>query len=225
MARATLKESSSLAELAEAAELLSHLERVGSDSAKGPACKRIGKLDFDAEDTPSSVYHRAQLFNFLKCDTLSGVKKQVDELLEGFGTDGYLSNFDYSELYYAYLLGKENGASHIIDKNFASIAIDTWLPNFNPSKWTLKEHITYVDHEGETVEKVEERALDGSVVQIAEILATLIPNKKCNKKTKAALDIAFPALITKVTRPPGKGLSRPSNVPKVGRSSLKVCLL
>lgn len=67
--------------MAEAAELLVHLEKVGSDSAKGPACKRIGKLAFDEEDTPSNVYHRASLFKSLKCETLSGVGKEIEEIL------------------------------------------------------------------------------------------------------------------------------------------------
>ena len=77
------------------------------------------------------------------------------------------------------------------------IAQETWLPNFSPSKWTLKQSKTEIDNEGDTIEKIDERNLDPQVLQVAEILASLIPNKKIGKKAKQALDVAIPTLITK----------------------------
>lgn len=183
--------------MAEAAELLVHLEKVGSDSAKGPACKRIGKLAFDEEDTPSNVYNKASLYKSLKCETLSGVNKEIDELLQKLVEGDSLESYDISEVYHAYLLGKENGASQSIEKRLVPIAQENWLPNFSPSKWTLKQSKTEIDNEGDTIEKIVERNLDPQVLQVAEMLASLIPNKKINKKAKQALDVAIPTLITK----------------------------
>ena len=75
-----------------------------------------------------------------------------------------MDKYDISELYHAYLLAKDNGVSQSLDKKFASIAQETWLPNFTPLKWTLKETKTEIDTEGDTIEKVEERALDPQVL-------------------------------------------------------------
>mmetsp|Transcript_42413 Transcript_42413/g.55930 ORF Transcript_42413/g.55930 Transcript_42413/m.55930 type:complete len:103 (+) Transcript_42413:384-692(+) len=101
-----------------------------------------------------------------------------------------MANYDTGELYYAYLLRIENGASlsektqKDFEKRLADKAVDEWLSNFDPTKWVLKEHIQATDSEGDSFERIVERSLDSQLLQMAEMVASLIPNKKVKKQAK-----------------------------------------
>lgn len=81
MALTTLQTSESLYELATAAEVLALLKKSDASNTS-QACKHISKLVLDDEDSlPSVLFRRATLFRDLKCNTLSGVGKDITALL------------------------------------------------------------------------------------------------------------------------------------------------
>ena len=80
----------------------------------------------------------------LQCDTLSGITDEIDDLLS-VKQRNTLYNLPDSELYYAFLLyqqagelGAKSPPSENLNDLLADRALDHWLKNFKPEKWTMK---------------------------------------------------------------------------------------
>lgn len=122
------------------------------------------------------------------------MKKDTITLLEQLQTKG-LAETDNEELYYVYRLMSDDGAfeaqKNDLTGSLVQRAIDDWLKNFNPTNWTYKQHKIDTDSEGDSIERIVEQELSPEVLQVAEMLASLLSDKKGKKKASPVLEKAF----------------------------------
>ena len=142
----TLKSGeASLAEIADAAEVLASMSKPTS-SVKPTACKRVASLLYRQEwSYPSTLYQKSQIKQYLDCDTLGGVPAEINALMEGKTPN--MEELSDKELYYAHMLYNNAGvygAKSPPSSNFKDLiadrAVNDWLKNFKPEKWTMKRN-------------------------------------------------------------------------------------
>jgi hypothetical protein len=202
MAVNSLESATSIGSIAKAAEVLSSLNKV-SESTRISSCKKVAKLLVTELSTlPSFVYKKAQIYRFFNCETLSGVTTEIDNIL---GLKAEVEQLPTDELYFAYLLyvnagvyGAKNPPSEKLNDLLADRAVKDWLKNFKPDKWTLKKKITETVVVGgveETVEKVEVEELDVKMLQMTEMLASLMTRPAMKQEIETKLGTAFNILV------------------------------
>jgi len=202
MAVNSLESATSIESIAKSAEVLSSLNKV-SEGTRISTCKKVAKLLVSETSTlPSFVYQKAQIYRFLNCETLSGVTTEIDDII---GLKAELEQLPTDELYFAFLLhasasvyGAKNPPSEKLNDLLADRAVKDWLKNFKADKWTLRKKITETVVVGgveETVEKVEVEELDVNMLQMTEMLASLMTRPAMKQEIETKLRTAFNILV------------------------------
>ena len=89
----------------------------------------------------------------------------------------------------------------------ADRAVKDWLKNFKADKWTLRKKITETVVVGgveETVEKVEVEELDVNMLQMTEMLASLMTRPAMKHEIDTKLRTAFNILVKEAYPESGK---------------------
>jgi len=214
LAIAALQSSESLSELADASELLSLLKR-SSDSVASKACKRISKLASEAENTPAVLFSKVQLYEHLKCGTLSGVASEVDNVL----TAPYLKKIDDTQLYFAFqlhekgsALGSNNESKDRVRSAIIKRAKIDWIPNFSPDKWTLKRYIMEEERTGDGMtERISKQELDSQLLNVTEMMASVAEENEVKTLVTEKLGKGFKLLIEKAMPSSGQFFVSKSN--------------
>lgn len=142
----------------------------------------------EAQHLPSAVLAKALVHKNLGCETLSGVIDKIDAIVSvSSDIPIVMADLSDSEIYAAYRLytesgefGAKNPPSEKLNDLMAERALNDWLKNFKPDKWTYKVKRSEIFEE-ETVEKVTVNELDIPMLQMTEMLASLMT--RLNLKT------------------------------------------
>ena len=229
LALSTLNNSQSLSDVSHASELLTALgSSSASDSAlKGITCKRVAKMlyeeDSDIQNLPSNILNKAILHKNFGCETLGGVTDQIDALVSA--SQSNMHELSDSELYAAYKLYKQAGAfgakdppSVKLEDLMAERAMNDWLKNWKPEKWTYKVKRSEIFEE-ETVEKVIVNELDIPMLQMTEMLASLMSRKSMRYEIEPKLSSALQVLM-KEAYPENGRFFLPKNPNKIDSAQL-----
>ena len=207
----TLNSSESIVEIAHASDLLLEVDsNAASDTNfKSVTCKRVAKmlyhedLQSESQHMPSMVLAKATVYRNLGCETLGGVTSQIDAIVGlAPGMPLSMESLSMGELYAAYMLyseadgfGAKSPPSEKLNDLLAEKALNDWLINFKAEKWTYREvHSETI--EDETIEKFVIRELDIPMLQMTEMLASLVPKKKSLKQDiQFKLNSAFTVLM------------------------------
>lgn len=165
-----LLKGDSLRGIAQAGQVLSHLNQLNEYSSTH-GCRSANKLLASADlNEPSSVYYRAEIFRFMKCDSLKNTKNDLKTLLGSVSSDNDWTVDDY---YFLYLL-----ATHLTDygltdslqlKNIKDKKSQDWFDKFDARNLSIIKFDPNNDRlptEGLTLEGLKMLEMQSSFVQI-----------------------------------------------------------
>lgn len=82
--------------------------------------------------------------------------------------------------------------------------MNDWLPNFNADKWTMKQIFRETDSQGDIKERVQTQNLDSDLLQITEMIASLISQKDVSKDASKKLEQALKKLVAEAMPESGR---------------------